>query len=89
MKANPLIIKQWAERKKCLMCKHGKDEGHMLPRGKYWPSPAWLFHYQDTHGLDHQDTYMWIFQSAYQTEDGVSALRLFNEWAFNQQGIKL
>lgn len=64
-KANPLIIKFLAKRTKCLLCKHRKAEGHILPRGKYYPSPAWLLHYEDTHGLAHDIFYEWLYLTPY------------------------
>lgn len=65
VKANPYLITLWAERNKCAMCKHRKNEGHLLPKGKFYPSPAWLFHYEDTHGLPHDITAEWLFESVY------------------------
>lgn len=65
VKANPAVIKVWAERTKCAMCKHRKEEGHILPEGKYYPSPSWLFHYEDTHGFPHDMLHKYIWNSVY------------------------
>lgn len=65
-KANPVAIVQLADRKRCAMCKHREDEGHLLPnKGSIWPSPAWMLHYQDTHGLPHQVVREWIIGLVY------------------------
>lgn len=65
MKANPLTILHWAEHTKCVMCRHRKAEAHILPKGKFWPSPKWMFHYEDTHGLPHDMVIRWIWNSVY------------------------
>lgn len=65
MKANPGMIKMWAERRKCAMCKHRKDEGHILPKGEFYPSPAWMFHYEDTHGFPHDIAIKFIWNGVY------------------------
>lgn len=68
-RANPNIIMKLANRTKCTQCKHRKDEGHILPKGEYSPSPSWLFHYEDTHGLPHYILQEWIYLSAYEEND--------------------
>jgi hypothetical protein len=68
------LIVLWAERKKCAMCKHREKEGHILPAKEFKPSPAWLFHYYDTHGLDAEIVADWLWTSVY----GV----LHEKWGF-------
>ena len=77
--ANPATIQLWAARIKCFMCKHRKDEAHILPKGKFWPSPKWMFHYQDTHGLPHEVVAEWIYKSVYEHKDGKT--QLDTDWA--------
>jgi len=65
LKVIPEAIKLWAGRTKCCMCKHRKDEGHILPRGEFWPSPSWMVHYEDTHGMPHDMVIKIIQRSVY------------------------
>lgn len=68
MKANPLMILTWANRKRCMICRHSKDEGHILPsreKDKINPSAAWMFHYEDTHGFPHDMAIRFIWNSVY------------------------
>lgn len=65
VQAKPEVISMWANLTKCWMCKHRKDEGHILPKGEFWPSPNWMNHYEDTHGLPHDLVIDWIKKSAY------------------------
>lgn len=72
MKAKPEIIKMWAQRNKCWMCKHRFEEPVILPvknpkRGKFQPNynPHVLWHMYDTHGLPPDTVMEWIMGSIY------------------------
>lgn len=75
-KAQPHMIVMLAEKKKCIMCRHKEEEGHILPSvaGKFNPSAKWAFHYEDTHGLPHEYVVDWLFKMVYQDENGNSML---------------
>ena len=75
MIADPKVIKEFATRTKCLMCKHKFDKPVILPvdspvHGKFQPNfnvdVAW--HIQDTHGIDHATFRHWIVASIYGDE---------------------
>ncbi len=72
MKANPVIIKLFAERKKCWMCKHQFEQPVLLPvkspeRNKFQPNinTKALFHLKDTHGLPPEIVAGWIKGACY------------------------
>lgn len=73
--ANPDVIKKWASRDKCWMCKHRFKAPVILPvkvqkPGVYQPNfnPEVLFHLSDTHGLPPETVVAWIKGSVYGLE---------------------
>lgn len=73
--ANPEMIKKWATRNKCWMCKHRFDKPVLLPvenpeRGKFQPNfnAEILFHVFDTHGIPDDIVREWIIGSIYGME---------------------
>lgn len=75
MKANTEVIKMWATRNRCFMCKHKFEQPFILPvenpqRGKFQPNynTEILFHLYDTHGLSPDIVRDWIFGSIYSIE---------------------
>lgn len=85
--ANPVIVKMWSERTKCLMCKHRFEKPFILPvekpeRGKFQPNinVEVLFHLQDTHGLPHETVRSWINGSVYGDELTLFGARNFGAY---------
>lgn len=75
MTANAEVIRMWATRDKCLMCKHKFDKSFILPvdkpvRGEFQPNfnVEAIFHLSDTHGIPHDISRRWITGSIYGLE---------------------
>lgn len=72
LKANPELLKMWATRDKCWMCKHKFAKPVILPvekieHGKFQPNynVDVLFHMHDTHGIPREAVPRMIFNSIY------------------------
>ena len=75
MKANQEILKMFATRNKCFMCKRKFDKPFILPveknaSGVFKPNlnAKVAFHVSDTHGIPYQTFYDWITGSIYEQE---------------------
>ena len=75
VKANPDIIKMWAQRDRCWMCKHRFKKPVILPVhkpecGKLQPhyNAEIFWHLWDTHGIPDEIAIGWVFGSVYGLE---------------------
>lgn len=51
--------------RKCLFCKHKKDEALIKPSKDFNPSAKWMFHFKDTHGYEPEVMTEWLFAFPY------------------------
>ena len=79
--ANPQVLKFWATRQKCIMCKYHFDKPILLPtsepkRGALRPNinPEVPIHLSQTHGMTHDYIHNAIFLSIYGIEPTFSRL---------------
>ncbi len=79
--ANPVMIKMFAERTKCWMCKHKFSKPVILPvenphRGKFQPNinGEVLFHIEDTHGVPHDAVTRMVINSVYGIENTLESV---------------
>lgn len=67
--ADHRLIKMFSELKTCMMCKHKKEEGHIIPSGGFDPSVEWAVHYSDTHGQPAEIYIQSLFLSVYRDKE--------------------
>jgi len=81
LRAKPEVIKMWAGRTKCWMCKHRFEKPVILPveiptPGKLQPNynTEVLFHLQGTHGVPPEAVTKMIFNSIYCIENTMQSV---------------
>lgn len=67
----------FANRTKCISCKHREDTPYILPsvkKGTINFSAKWVLHHQETHGIPNDLFRSWLTKALYQSNDGEEML---------------